>query len=86
MGRPLDFAASYTAAASLGVLEPLDLAAAFPEGPGFAPFFEDPDWVLELATALPFQELLRHRFKESGYINVLEATSTCSRAAPARLG
>ena len=66
-------AASWTAAASLGVLEPLDFAAAFPEGPGFAPFFEDPDWVVELATALPFRELLRYRFKKSGHINVLES-------------
>ena len=73
-------AASYTAAASLGVLEPLDLAAAFPEGPGFAPFFEDPDWVVELATALPFRELLRYTVSRRA------ATSTCSRAAPTRLG
>lgn len=36
------------------------------------PFHEDPVWVEELADALPWNELLRYRFKRSGHINVLE--------------
>ena len=35
-------------------------------------FHEDPEWIEELADALPFKELLRYRFKRSGHINVLE--------------
>ena len=35
-------------------------------------FHEDPEWIEELADALPFKELLRYRFKKSGHINVLE--------------
>ena len=35
-------------------------------------FHEDPEWVEELADALPFKELLRYRFKKTGHINVLE--------------
>lgn len=36
------------------------------------PFYEDPEWVEELADSLPFRELLRYKFKRQGHINVLE--------------
>ena len=65
--------ASWSAAAALGNLEPLQLDDSFPGEPGYAPFFEDPDWVVELASSLPFRERLRYRFKKSGHINVLES-------------
>ena len=35
-------------------------------------FFDDPEWIGELAESLPFRELLRYRFKGKGHINVLE--------------
>ena len=55
--------ASWSAAAALGNLEPLQLDDSFPGEPGYAPFFEDPDWVVELASSLAFRERLRYRFK-----------------------
>ena len=65
--------ASWSAAAALGNLEPLQLDDSFPGEPGYAPFCEDPDWVVELASSLAFRERLRYRFKKSGHINVLES-------------
>lgn len=36
------------------------------------PWYQDPDWLDDLADCLPFKELLRYKFKKSGHINVLE--------------
>ena len=36
------------------------------------PWYQDPDWLDELADCLPFKELLRYKFKKTGHINVLE--------------
>lgn len=41
----------------------------FPE----RPWFEDPEWVSELANSLDFTEMFRFHFKKSGHINVNES-------------
>ena len=40
--------------------------------PALRPWYEDPDWVSELADSLHFEELLRYKFVKQGHINVLE--------------
>ena len=35
-------------------------------------WFEDPEWIGELADSLPFKTLFKYQFKESNHINVLE--------------
>ena len=41
----------------------------------FRAFFDDPEWIGELADALPFKELVRYRFSKPGHVNVLEVRS-----------
>lgn len=36
------------------------------------PWFEDPEWISELADSLPFRTLFKYHFKGSNHINVLE--------------
>ena len=36
-------------------------------------WFEDPEWIGELADSLPFKTLFKYQFKESNHINVLES-------------
>ena len=35
-------------------------------------FFDDPEWIGELADSLNFEEIIRYRFERPGHINVLE--------------
>ena len=42
-------------------------------GPTRRAFFDDPEWVGELADSLPFEEVVRYRFKQQGHINIQEA-------------
>ncbi|CAE7186703.1 unnamed protein product, partial [Symbiodinium pilosum] len=65
--------------ARLSSLEEVDSELALELPPGFdeitadsREFFDDPEWIGELADSLPFKELLRYRFSRPGHINVLE--------------
>ncbi|CAE7310120.1 unnamed protein product, partial [Symbiodinium necroappetens] len=42
-------------------------------GPTSRAFFDDPEWVGELADSLPFEEIVRYRFMRQGHINIQEA-------------
>ncbi|CAE7269931.1 unnamed protein product, partial [Symbiodinium necroappetens] len=42
-------------------------------GPTSRAFFDDPEWVGELADSLPFEEIVRYRFIRQGHINIQEA-------------
>ena len=63
----------------LSSLEEVDHELALELPPGFdeisadsREFFDDPEWIGELADSLTFKELLRYRFTRPGHINVLE--------------
>ena len=68
----LPLTAAFSALAALSDLTLPELPDSGFEVAARAPFHEASDWVVELASSLPFKELLRYRFKASG-INVLEA-------------
>ena len=69
--KVLPLSAKHAALTSLGCgLDPLpEFPSVFPESRAF---FDDPEWIGELADSLPFSEVLRYKFKRSGHINVLE--------------
>ena len=37
------------------------------------PWHEDPEWISELCTSLPFREVFRYKFKRPGHININES-------------
>ena len=57
----------------LGPLPPCDPSEGLKPEP--RPFYEDPEWVGELADSLEFKELLRYRFGGENHINILETRS-----------
>ena len=58
-------------------VDPLDLAS-----PGIEPelraWYEDPEWIGELADSLPFKKLFQYHFKERNHINVQESRAYAS--------
>ena len=67
----LPLTSSFSTVAALADLQLPDLPDSGFEVAARAPFHAASDWVVELASSLPFREALRYRFKANGHINVL---------------
>ncbi len=68
---------SFKRVGSKDCVDPIDLASPGDE-PELRAWFEDPEWIGELADSLAFKKLFQYHFKERNHINVQESRAYAS--------